>query len=184
MDKEKRLIRQIKNKSSRTAANELVSSYYKKIYTYVYKQTIDKELAMDLTQEVFISMLKTINNYDETKASFSTWLYKIATYRIVDYYRSKYYKYNNLVEPIDEHIVYDNYDMETVIENKEDIKRIIDVVNKMDTVYQQIFRLKLFTEYTFLEISIILQIPESTVKTKYYSVIKKIKKRFMEAQDE
>ncbi|KEH92214.1 hypothetical protein Z962_12295, partial [Clostridium botulinum C/D str. BKT12695] len=49
-------------------------------------------------------------------------------------------------------------------------------VDNFDEMLQQIFRLKLFAEYTFLEISKILEMPESTVKTKYYSIIRKIKK--------
>ncbi len=54
MDKDRRLIKKIKKKSDRAAANELISIYYKEVYSYVYKQTVDKELSMDLTQEIFL----------------------------------------------------------------------------------------------------------------------------------
>ncbi|KNF08402.1 RNA polymerase sigma factor, sigma-70 family [Gottschalkia purinilytica] len=184
MDREKRLIKKIKLKSSQAAANELISKYYKEIYAYVYKQTIDKELSMDLTQEIFISMLKSINSYDENKASFRTWLYKISTYRVVDYYRSKYYKYSSNIVSIDDYDIYDNEDIEITMEYKQDIEKIINIVNRLDASTQQIFRLKFFAEYTFLEISNILQISESTVKTKYYSMLKKIRKNFEEEQNE
>nr|WP_307905889.1 RNA polymerase sigma factor [Clostridium botulinum] len=93
MNNETKLIKQIKTKGNRKAANELITRYYKEIYAYVYKQTMDKEMSMDLTQEIFINMLKSINTYDDKKASFRTWLYKISTYKIIDYYRSKHYKY-------------------------------------------------------------------------------------------
>lgn len=178
MDNEKRLIKKIKKKSDRIAANELISKYYKEIYSYVYKQTVDKELSMDLTQEIFISVLKSINNYDEKKASFRTWLYKIATYKLVDYYRSKYYKYNTIAVSIDDFDIYDREDIEVTIENKEDIEKIINIVNRLGVVDQQVFRLKIFADYTFLEISNALEIPESTAKTKYYSILKKIRKDF------
>lgn len=176
MDNERKLIKQIQKKSSKVAANELVSKYYKEIYTYVYKQTIERELSMDLTQEIFISMLKSINSYDEKKAAFKTWLYKIATYKIVDYFRSKHYKYNKIFVNIDDTDIYDEENITLSIEYREDVERIINIVDKFDAIRQQIFRLKLFAEYTFLEIARMLQIPESTVKTKYYSMIKKIKK--------
>ena len=178
MDRDIRLIKKIKKKSDRIAANELISKYYKEIYSYVYKQTVDKELSMDLTQEIFISMLKSINNYDEKKASFRTWLYKIATYKLVDYYRSKYYKYNTVAVSIDDFDIYDREDIEVTIENKEDIEKIINIVNRLGVVDQQVFRLKIFADYTFLEISNALEIPESTAKTKYYSILKKIRKDF------
>ncbi|QUH18625.1 RNA polymerase sigma factor [Alkaliphilus sp. B6464] len=176
MDRDKRLIKKIKKKSSKAAANELVSIYYEEIYSYAYKQTVDKELSMDLTQEIFISMLKAIYSYDEKKASFRTWLYRIATYRIVDYYRSKYYKYTSIAVSIDDFSIYDEENIEVTVENKEEVKKIIDMVNRFDAANQQIFRLKLFADYTFLEISNTLQISESTVKTKYYSMLRKIRK--------
>lgn len=184
MDKEKRLIKEIKLKSSKAAANELISIYYKEIYAYVYKQTINKELSMDLTQEIFISMLQSINNYDGKKASFRTWLYKIATNRVVDYYRSKYYRYNSIAVKIEDYDIYDEEDFTINIEYREDAQRIIDIVNKFDGITQQIFRLKIFGESTFLDISNIVQIPESTVKTKYYATLKKIRKILKEAQYE
>ncbi|WP_085829587.1 RNA polymerase sigma factor [Clostridium massiliodielmoense] len=176
MNNEKKLIKQIKNKSSRKAANELIANYYKEIYAYVYKQTLDKEISMDLTQEIFINMLKSINTYDDKKASFRTWLYRISTYKIIDYFRSKNYKYKKLSVNIDDTDIYDDGDILVSLEYKEDVEKIINIVDNFDEMLQQIFRLKLFAEYTFLEISKILEMPESTVKTKYYSIIRKIKK--------
>lgn len=180
MDRDIRLIKRIKKKSDKAAANELISTYYKEVYAYVYKQTMDKELSMDLTQEIFISILKSIYRYDEKKASFRTWLYRIATYRLVDYYRSKNYKYTSIVVPIDDFNIYDSEDMEITVENREDVEKIIDIVNRLDSLSQQIFRLKLFADYTFSQISNVLEIPESTAKTRYYSMIKKIKVNFKE----
>lgn len=180
MDRDIKLTKRIKKKSDKDAANELVSKYYKEIYAYVYKQTIDKELSMDLTQEIFISVLKSIYRYDEKKASFRTWLYRIATNRLVDHYRSKSYKYNNMIVPIEEIDIYYKEDFEIRVQDKEDIERIIYIVNSLDVLSQQIFRLKLFADYTFLEISNVLNIPESTAKTRYYSIIRKIRKTFKE----
>ncbi len=180
MDNDKRLIKKIKKKSDKVAANELISIYYKEIYSYVYKQTGDKEISMDLTQEIFISILKSINNYDEKKASFRTWLYKIATNKLIDYYRSKYYKYNTISVSIEDFDIYDKEDIEITIENKEVIEKIINIINRLKVVDQQVFRLKIFADYTFLEISNALEIPESTVKTRYYSILGKVRKDFEE----
>lgn len=180
MDRDLRLIKKIKKRNSRSAADELISSYYKEIYIYVFKQTSDKELSMDLTQEIFISMLGSLYSFDEKKAAFRTWLYRIATNKVVDYFRSKNYKYSNIVEDIADKEIEDKTDFTLNLELKEDVEKIQRVVNKLSGEYQEIFRLKIFLEATFLEISKILDISESTVKTKYYSIIKKIKKEFNE----
>lgn len=51
----------------------------------------------------------------------------------------------------------------------------MQLVNQMDAVSQHIFRLKFFAEYTFADIAPLLNMPESTVKTKYYAMIRKLK---------
>lgn len=180
MNKEEQWISKIKSKGNKEAANELVSKYYREIYAYVYKQTVDKELSMDLTQDIFISVLQSINGYHGDKAAFRTWLYKIATNKLIDYYRSRYYKYSSRVIPIEDYHLYHDEDFTICIQNKQEAQRIINIVNKFDSSSQLILRLKIYAEYTFLEISRILGIPESTVKTRYYSIVKKVKKILVE----
>lgn len=177
MDNERSWIRKIKRNSSDMSANKLVSKYYKEMYAFVFKQTLDQELSLDLTQEVFISVLKSIKNYDSKKSSFRTWLYKLASNRLVDFYRSKNYKNTLLEESIDDYQFEDEHDMVITLEYKEDFERVTKLVNDLDAGSQQIIRLKLFGEYTFQEIASIEMMPESTVKTKYYTALKQIRKR-------
>ncbi|WP_040345345.1 RNA polymerase sigma factor [Neobacillus bataviensis] len=176
MDNDKRLIIKIKRNASDAAANELISKYYKEMYAFVYKQTLDTELSLDLTQEIFIIVLKSIHNYDSKKAAFRTWLYKLASNRLIDYYRSKNYKEAQRVEPIEDYEFEDEYDMTISLEYREDFEKVTALVNELDPSSQQIIRLKLFGEYTFQEIALIEMIPESTVKTKYYAALKLIRK--------
>lgn len=175
MDTEAAWIRQIQRQSSQTAANALVSRYYRDIYSYAYRQTTNKQLSMDLTQEIFIHMLQSINRFDRKRSSFRTWLYKLATNRIVDYYRSRYYSYNRHTAPLEPELG-DGADFTLDIERSEQVEAIVQHVNRMDGVSQQIFRLKFFGEYTFADIAPLLNMPESTVKGKYYAMIRKLKK--------
>lgn len=175
MENDKRWIQQIKKNGSETAANNLVAKYYKEMYAFMYKQTLDQELSLDLTQEIFISVLKSIHNYDSKKASFRTWLYKLASNRIVDYFRSKSYKHTQFSQPIENYDFEDDYDMTHSLEYKDDIKRATALINELDASSQQIVRLKLFGDYTFQEIANMETIPQSTVKTKYYTALKWIR---------
>lgn len=183
MEEIQRLIKKVKEKNDKVAANKLVSIYYKEVYIYVFRQTCDKELSMDLTQDIFISMLKSINSYEESKSLFKTWIYKIASNKIVDYYRSRYYKYSTIIEEIDDYNFHDSYNTELNFIAKENVKEIMEVVNRFEANLQQIFRLKVFGEMTFSEISKVLEVPESTVKTRYYSMTNKIKNILKESKD-
>ncbi|MFS0688966.1 sigma-70 family RNA polymerase sigma factor [Sporosarcina sp. 179-K 8C2 HS] len=178
MENDLRWIRQIKRDDSESAANELVSKYYKEMFAFHYKQTLDEELSMDLTQELFIAVLQSIFSYDRKKASFRTWLYRLASNRIVDYFRSKHYRYAQFTHPIEEinQELEDEYNLEIALEHKEQFELVNSLVNRLDTHSQQIVRLKLFGEYTLNEIASIEAIPLSTVKTRYYAALKMIRK--------
>lgn len=80
--KKKSLIRRVRLWNDRKAAGELIGKYYDEIYAYTYRQTLEKQLAMDLTQEIFISVLQSIGDYKTKKSSFRTWLYRIASRRV------------------------------------------------------------------------------------------------------
>lgn len=121
-------------------------------------------------------MLKSLGGFDDEKASFRTWLYKIASNKIIDNYRSTYYKYVTVVDEFEEGLVGYENDLEESFQLKEDAKEILEIINTLNTSIQQILRLKIFGGMTFLEISSLIDMSESTVKTKYYSSIKKIKK--------
>ncbi|WP_291627766.1 sigma-70 family RNA polymerase sigma factor [Clostridium sp.] len=175
VDNELKLIDNIQKKRSREASNIIIKSYYKEIYMYIYKQLLDKELSLDITQEVFINMIKSIDTYNKKKCSFRTWLYKIASNKIIDYYRSKSYKKLLKLKPIDEIDIKSDFNIEDDFINGEKIKEILKIVNGFESYLQQIFRLKIFSDMTFKDIGCLLELSESTVKTRYYSLIKKIK---------
>lgn len=179
MVNEEKLIKKIQKNADKNAANILINNYYKEIYIYIYKQTTNYDITMDLTQEVFINILQNINLYNKKKSAFRTWIYKIATYKVIDYYRSKYYKESKLYISIENHEIHSDLNFTIDYEKKEDIEKIIKILSRFDEVVQKIFRLKVFAEYTFLEISKLLKLPESTIKTNFYSTQKKIQKLFI-----
>ena len=86
---EQKWINGIRLFGSKKDADQLVRSYYDEIYIFVFRQINDAEKALDLTQDIFISMLQSIPAYNKQMSSFRTWLYRIATNKVIDY-RKKY----------------------------------------------------------------------------------------------
>lgn len=176
MANDKKLIKRIKKKSDREAANILVERYYREIFAYVYRQTVEEELTKDLTQDIFYYMLRGIHSYDCKKAEFRTWLYHIASNRITDYYRSRTYKNTILTVELDETTKAISDDFVPSILRMETVKEVMATLAKLDSILIQIFQMKWFEDRTFAEISTILQIKESTVKTRYYQTIRILRK--------
>ena len=131
-----------------------------------------------MTQDIFISLLKTIGRYDPKKgAGFRTWLYKIATDKAIDYFRSRTARMSETlslddVDPIDE------TDFTIQIDNIDFAKRVCDYVGKFPHDTQKIFRLHIFGDFTFAEIAESLQMAESSVKSKYYRLLNKLRGEF------
>jgi RNA polymerase sigma-70 factor (ECF subfamily) len=178
LDTELRLIRKIQKSGDRAAADTLVRLYYDEIYRFMRRQAPDSETALDLTQEAFISVLRTIRRYDPKKgAGFRTWLYKIATDKSVDYFRSRAARRPETlslddVQPIDE------TDFTLRLEKRDFAERVCAFVNALPPDTQKIFRLHIFGGHTFAAIAGQMQIPESSVKTKYYRLLNTLRKEF------
>ena len=173
---EQKLIRNIVKKGSEKAANELVSRYYNQIYRYVYRQVLEQEQSLDLTQEIFISMLQGLHQFDAKRSSFSTWLYKIATFKVIDYFRSRQFKSQALSDSMEDFELEDSDDFIVSMLQKEEFAEVLGIVNTLKAPEQEILRLKLFAENTFREIAASLEISESTVKTKYYRGLAEVRK--------
>ena len=86
---EQKWIKRIKLFGSKKDADQLVRSYYDEIYIFVLRQINDAETALDLTQDIFIAVLQSISAYKKEMAGFRTWVYRIATNKVIDY-RKKY----------------------------------------------------------------------------------------------
>lgn len=152
MQTEQKLIKRIKKKQDKEAANTLISYYYKEIYAYVYRQTGNEELAKDLTQDIFIQILQKIAMFDHKKASFRTWMYRIASNKICDHYRSKVHRLSLKQEQIDmtdENLELHSGNLGTAIRDlseliihKELIEDIMEIVSLYKQEWQEIFYMK------------------------------------------
>lgn len=174
------LVERILLENDKIAAETLIGRHYKYIYKIVYLQTTDEELSKDLTQEVFISVLRALEQYSNSKASFKTWIVKIAQNRIIDYKRSRQNHQDSMTT------VLGNMDMEAA-DNVEksaiyryESDKIEEKLGGYDKEARTIFEMKVKEEYTFEEISRETGISLSGVKRKYYGVVKKLRKEMQE----
>ena len=174
MDQESKWIREICRRGSRQAADKLVRAYYDEIYSYAFRQTARKEDAMDLTQEIMIAALRSLPSFDARKASFRTWLYRVASHKIIDWRRRQGPETLPLEEaekPTEDRSL-------EAVGDRLLLRQIERRIASLDPEGQSVFRLRVYGEKTFPEIGEILGLPENTAKSKYHRLIGQLRKEF------
>ncbi len=85
---EEGLIEKAKQKDL-AALSRLYEANFTRIYRYVYSRVTDKTEAEDLTQQVFLKVIQSIESYNCRGLPFSSWLFRIAHNQLIDYVRKK-----------------------------------------------------------------------------------------------
>ncbi len=80
------LIEQAKQREP-AALGELYRRYVDSIYRYIYYRVQDEATAEDLTAEVFMRVVESIDRYNDCGIPISAWLYRIANARVIDHWR-------------------------------------------------------------------------------------------------
>lgn len=167
-------IRRIQRDRSHAASTALVERYYGEIGRYLRRQLRDHDSADDLAQEVFIAVLAHIDRFDARRASFRTWLFRIATNKLIDHLRSLRRRGQPL--SLDEFDPADSSDVADWVADADLARRALTTLRSRSPRVQQIVGLKVFGGCTFGEIGAVLGIPEATAKTTYYRGLASVRK--------
>src|SRR5947209_18981430 len=76
-------------KGDGAAWEEIVQSYSRRIYNLAYRFTSRADAAEDLTQEVFIRVYRSLDQYDSKQGDLQNWLMRLAGNLIIDDYRRR-----------------------------------------------------------------------------------------------
>lgn len=175
VEQEQKWIRAIQRRNSRAAAEQLIQAYYDEIYRFVYRQTGSREDAMDLTQSIFIAVLRALPGYRAERASFRTWMYRIAANKVIDARQAEpgcpQCRWRRRELPAAEDFV-------SQIHNQALLDAIEGYVSGLDAGEQAVFRLRIYGEKTFPEIAAALDEPEAAVKSRYYRLMGRLRKEF------
>lgn len=160
---------------------KLYDQYYSRIFNYVLRRVANIEIAQDITSEAFFKALKNLRQFHWRNVPFSSWLYRIATNQIIDYFRGGKQEMFSL-EEIPDSITPSNPLIESeVLEAKEELRRHEDFlllhenISKLPIKYQEVITLRFFENKQIKEIAQILGKREGTVKSLLHRGLKKLK---------
>ena len=91
--------------------------YREKVFRYVRGKVASTADAEDVTSEIFLKVLSSLDSYDEEKATLSTWIYTITHNTVCNYYREECKRALTL----DENALYSNRDDDVMAEIENEI---------------------------------------------------------------
>nr|WP_269468553.1 sigma-70 family RNA polymerase sigma factor [Alteromonas sp. ASW11-130] len=158
-------------KGDRKAWFALIKRYEQPIYQYGIRMTGNTHDAADLMQDIFVSVFKSLANYRH-EGAFKGWLFKIAHYRCMEFYRRK-----RPQQSLDECPEQESEEEapETGILSNESSKQVLSAMQKLPIAQKAVVELKFFHHFTFEEIAQQLGLSSNTVKSRLYSALSRLK---------
>lgn len=160
----------------------LMERYQAPLFYYIRRiSQLSREDAEDLLQEVFIKIYRKINEYDE-KMKFSSWAYRIAHNRTVDYFRGASVRpQTSMLENEEwEKIVAPGVRIEKNMIEKDCVEKIKIIIKELPLRYREILVLRFVEEKSYEEIMDILKKPKGSVATLVSRGRKALKKKMKE----
>lgn len=164
------------------AFEKIYEYYFKKIYAYCLNRLANRELAEDITCEVFIRAVDGVKKFDTSKGiRFSAWLYRVAHNQIYDYFK-KHKKEVSM--DLDSHDVVDvnenqeQYDNSIMSENNQ--KKVAYIMLKLKPEYQQVLSLKYHSELSNPEIAEVLDKKTTQIAVILHRALKSFEKKWLQ----
>ncbi|MCM0623639.1 RNA polymerase sigma factor [Lysinibacillus sp. OL1_EC] len=154
--------------------SEIYYNYYSDVYRFLICFSGNKSDAEDMTQEVFIRILKNLPSLNK-KSKIKTWIFSIAKHVAVDNYRKK-----KIISFLTDGVLTKLESADkgpSEIMEQEEIKRIIhSAISNLKPNYRTVVILRGINEFSIKETSEILQCSEAKVKVNYHRALKELKK--------
>ncbi len=154
-------------KQDELTLNSLMREYGQSVLWLSYSYVRDKNLAEDITQDVFISCYKKLDTFRE-ESSIKTWIYRITTNRCKDVMKSKAYKYKKITQSLFDHYFSKDGTPEDLLIKKSEEKEISLKVLALPLKYREVIFLYYFENLKIEDISTLLSINANTVKTRLH----------------
>ncbi len=154
--------------------SDLMGQYADSVLRMCYLYLKDYHLAEDVTQETFIRVMKHYHKFRK-ESSVKTWIMQIAINLCKNQMKTWWYKRQNFddIPEIAFDACYDGY-----IDRQE----LFQEISKLSPKYKEVILLYYYQEMSISEITAILKLKESAVKTRLFRAREQLKINFGEGK--
>jgi RNA polymerase sigma-70 factor (ECF subfamily) len=161
-------------KGDRKAFEMIILKYQQPLLNYLGRLTGEREQAQDFTQEVFLKVHASLSSF-QPRFKFSTWLFKIASNFMIDFWRKKKISAVSLDRTRDDGenpCSLQVPDAGPPVAKKYELaqikKRIEGALERVPEELRELFVLRHINEFSYEEIAEIKGLPVGTVKNRVF----------------
>jgi RNA polymerase sigma-70 factor (ECF subfamily) len=173
MDEDRELVKRTLQ-GDKEAFEMILNRHQQALLNYIGRMVGNRELALDFTQDVFIKSYSSLSTY-QPQFKFRTWLFKIASNYVIDYWRKK--KLDTL--SMDRSRIKENDRFPLEISSDEppvcaqyELAELRDKVeralNKIPSHFRELFIWRHINQFSYEEIAEIKGLPVGTVKNRVF----------------
>ncbi len=156
---------------SREAAALLEAAYREPLLRFAWGYLGDLTEAEDAVQDVFLKVLRA----ETVPDSFRSWIYRVARNHCLNRLRDESRRRDRDVLKTDAQFVDSLTGPLSQLARDEDRGRLLEALEKLSLDDRELLRLRYAEELSRREISEILELPESTVKSRLFQSLKKLR---------
>ncbi|MCA1057625.1 RNA polymerase sigma factor [Rossellomorea aquimaris] len=164
MSEDQQLIQEIL-RGSQAAMEVLTRKYYKDVFAFVYRKIGNRDLAYDLTQEIFIKVIRKLGSYSNS-GSFKSWMFTIAVNHCRDYWKSAEHQRTQKQSELTEYLTNEKTNVSYIFAQKETRERVKAAISELPDYQGDAIILKYYHDMKIHEIASVTDASESTVKSR------------------
>lgn len=153
----------------------LYEKYHEQIFRYIHQRMDDKELAFDVTSQVFLKAMNNLHKYEYRGVPFGSWLYRIAKSELYQAFRDRSSKRAISIETVHLATFMDVFEDE---ENENNKKQLLKAISELKEGDIQLIEMRFFEQRAYKEMGEILEITENNAKVKTFRALDKLKQLF------
>lgn len=165
-----------KSQKDRKFFSYLYEKYYEQIFVFIYKKIQDESVCGEVCSRIFLKAITHIDKYEDRGFPFSSWLYRIASNEVNQFFRSQK---KNIWVQVDENSVASIASELEIEEDEKQLERILRAMEELPQEKSALIELRFFEDRSFKEIASIFAISEASAKMKVYRIIESIKKSLL-----
>ena len=160
-------------------ASALFERYNRRIFNFLARMTMDRALAEDLTQNVFLRIIKYRNSYREG-ARFQSWIYQVARNVFSDHYQAHKNKFSDFVdvEKVSDYLQ-DPEDNEALDEREKLLQRSMALLSEEQ---RELLVLTRFQHMKYEDVAVVMDTTVANIKVKVHRAIAKLREHYFELE--